>query len=195
MCSFSSPRAQVSLPQWYQWHLRILLCYRQWSSAAFTQVCVCKCFTPLCDFQLMPEFTSGFLCLAQGSLSTMCASLTLYSFSSAAAVLFSEGCKGKLFTKAGTAASQEPSDYFVLFYSEPSSKNSWLCTSFNQSVDLLHKPASIAPLLNHHCSGVLSISWECSCKLRFSPHGLSLKIWLLACWHLLWEFSWICACF
>lgn len=146
-------------------------------------------------FQLMPEFTSDSSAHRKAVSGPMCVSLTLYSFSSPAAVLFSKGCKGELFTKAGTAASQEPLVYFILFCSEPSSKNSWLCTSFNQSVDLLHEPASIAPLLNHHCSGVLSISWECSCTLRFSPHGLSLKIWLLACWHLLWEFGWICACF
>lgn len=159
-------------------------------------VCVCTCFTPLCVglssswCQNSPLDSSARRRAASGPMSVSHIAQLLVS-SSPAAVLFSKDCKGNLFTKAGTAASQE----LILFYSEPSSKNNWLCTSSNQSVDLLCKPASIAPLLSHHCSGELSISWECSCMLRFSPRGLSLKIWLVACWHLLWEFGWICACF
>lgn len=137
-------------------------------------VCLHMLYTVMCRcvFQLMPEFTSGFLSSAQGSLRTN----VRVSHCTASRFFFSKDCKGNLFTKAGTAASQE----LILFYSEPSSKNNWLCTSSNQSDDLC-KPASIAPLLSHHCSGELSISWECSCMLRFSPHGLSLKIWLVAC--------------
>lgn len=146
-------------------------------------VCLHMLYTTMCRcvFQLMPEFTSGFLSSAQGSLRTN----VRVSHCTASRFFFSCCCLvlqrlQRQFVHRGWDCSLSRT-YFILFYSEPSSKNNWLCTSSNQSVDLLCKPASIAPLLSHHCSGELSISWECSCMLRFSPRGLSLKTWLVAC--------------
>lgn len=68
-------------------------------------VCLHMLYTTMCRcvFQLMPEFTSGFLSSAQGSLRTN----VRVSHCTASRFFFSKDCKGNLFTEAGTAASQE----------------------------------------------------------------------------------------
>lgn len=77
-------------------------------------VCLHMLYTVMCRcvFQLMPEFTPGFLSSAQGSLRTN----VRVSHCTASRFFFSKDCKGNLFTEAGTAASQE----LILFCFIPS---------------------------------------------------------------------------
>lgn len=77
-------------------------------------VCLHMLYTVMCRcvFQLMPEFTPGFLSSAQGSLRTN----VCVSHCTASRFFFSKDCKGNLFTEAGTAASQE----LILFCFIPS---------------------------------------------------------------------------